>query len=124
MVSFFLFLIAGMVAGSAFSYGATDATLYGIGRTLSFFSAGFVPVVFYMIYREFTVGRPTCADRHAGHYSGGDDGTGVDQLAAQMIWMVVETANGLQTSELLDHYWYTVSTRRLRMACSGTRPLR
>ena len=58
MVSFFLFLIAGMLAGSAFSYEAVDATLYGIGRTLSFFSAGFIPVVFYTIYREYTVGAP------------------------------------------------------------------
>ena len=33
MISFFLFLIAGMLAGSAFSYGATDANIYGIGRT-------------------------------------------------------------------------------------------
>jgi len=57
LISFFLFLVAGMIAGSAFSYGATDANLYGIGRTLSFFSAGFVPVVFYLIYREFTVGK-------------------------------------------------------------------
>ena len=44
-ISYFLFLIAAMVAGSAFSYGATDGNLYGIGRTLSFFSAGFLPVV-------------------------------------------------------------------------------
>ncbi len=58
MVSFFLFLIGGMLAGSAFSYGATDANFYGIGRTLSFFSSGFIPVVFYLIYREYTVGRP------------------------------------------------------------------
>src|SRR5210317_2625453 len=56
LVSFFLVLIAGMIAGSAFSYGADDPTLYGIGRTLSFFSAGFIPVVFFMIYREYTVG--------------------------------------------------------------------
>jgi hypothetical protein len=44
LVSFFLVLIAGMIAGSAFSYGADDPTLYGIGRTLSFFSAGFSPI--------------------------------------------------------------------------------
>lgn len=58
MISFFLFLIAGMVAGSAFSYAASDSVFYGIGRTLGFFSAGFIPVVFYVIYREFTVGLP------------------------------------------------------------------
>ena len=57
-ISYFLFLIGMMVAGSAFAYHTTDAALYGIGRTLSFFSAGFLPVVLYMIYREFTVGPP------------------------------------------------------------------
>jgi diguanylate cyclase (GGDEF)-like protein/PAS domain S-box-containing protein len=57
-ISYFLFLIGMMVAGSAFAYNTTDANLYGIGRTLSFFSAGFLPVVLYMIYREFTVGPP------------------------------------------------------------------
>jgi diguanylate cyclase (GGDEF)-like protein/PAS domain S-box-containing protein len=107
MVTFFLFLLAGMVAGSAFSYGATDATLYGIGRTLSFFSAGFVPIAFYLIYRGFTVGRPhpllivvmaiipvattILAMTNSQHH---------------MIWMAVETPTGLQASEMLDHYWY------------------
>ena len=56
-INIFLFLMAGLVAGAAFSYGATDANLYGIGRVLSFFSAGFAAIVFFMIYREYTVGR-------------------------------------------------------------------
>ena len=107
LVSFFLFLIAGMIAGSAFSYGATDATLYGIGRTLSFCAAGFVPIAFYLIYREFTVGHPhvifivmlaiipfattVLAMTNSQH---------------NMIWLVTETAEGLEFSEMLDHYWY------------------
>ena len=57
-ISYFLFLIAAMVGGSAFSYGTTDGNMYGIGRTLSFFSAGFLPVVLYTIYRQYTVGPP------------------------------------------------------------------
>jgi diguanylate cyclase (GGDEF)-like protein len=57
-ISYFLFLIGMMVAGSAFAYNTTDANIYGIGRTLSFFSAGILPVVLYVIYREFTVGLP------------------------------------------------------------------
>ena len=57
-ISYFLFLIGIMVAGSAFAYNTTDANLYGIGRTLSFLSGGFLPIVLYLIYREFTVGRP------------------------------------------------------------------
>ncbi|MCH8336084.1 MAG: hypothetical protein IIC61_09370, partial [Proteobacteria bacterium] len=57
-ISYFLFLIGIMVAGSAFAYNTADANLYGIGRTLSFFSAGFLPIVLYVIYRDYTVGRP------------------------------------------------------------------
>ena len=56
LVAFFLFLIGIMIAGTAFSYGTDDQTLYGIGRTLAFFSAGFLPVAFYMIYRQYTEG--------------------------------------------------------------------
>jgi len=56
-ISYFLFLIGIMIAGSAFSYGTADVNIYGIGRTLAFFSAGFLPVVLYGIYREFTVGK-------------------------------------------------------------------
>jgi len=107
LMSFFLFLIAGMVAGSAFSYGATDATLYGIGRTLSFFSAGFVPIVFYLIYREFTVGQP-----HAltivilAIIPVATTALALTNSYHNVIWMAVETPAGLQFSEMLDHYWY------------------
>mgnify|MGYP002622352220 CR=1 FL=1 len=57
-ISYFLFLIGMLVAGSAFSYQTADAHIFGIGRTLTFFAAGFLPVVMYKIYREFTVGKP------------------------------------------------------------------
>lgn len=107
IISFFLFLVAGMIAGSAFSYGATNAVYYGIGRTLSFCSAGFIPVAFYMIYRELTVGRP-----HTLHLLI----LAIIPLATtilaltnsqhNMIWAVTETEAGLQFSEMLDHYWY------------------
>jgi diguanylate cyclase (GGDEF)-like protein/PAS domain S-box-containing protein len=56
-ISYFLFLIGMMVAGAAFSFNAIDPNIFGIGRTLTFFSAGFIPVVFYGIYREYTVGK-------------------------------------------------------------------
>ncbi len=56
IIGFFLFLLGIMVAGSAFSYGTTDPTFYGIGRALSFFASGFIPVAFYSIYRQYTVG--------------------------------------------------------------------
>lgn len=107
LMSFFLFLIAGMVAGSAFSYGATDATMYGIGRTLTFFSAGFVPIVFYLIYREFTVGRPhVLTIVMLAIIPIATTGLALTNSYHGIIWMVTETASGLQFSELLDHYWY------------------
>ena len=107
LISIFLFLVAGMVAGSAFSYGATDATLYGIGRTLSFFSAGFVPVVFYLIYREFTVGKAhpilvamLCIIPMATTV------LALTNSMHEMIWQVTESPTGLVFSEMLDHSWY------------------
>jgi diguanylate cyclase (GGDEF)-like protein/PAS domain S-box-containing protein len=107
LMSFFLFLIAGMVAGSAFSYGATDATMYGIGRTLSFFSAGFIPIVFYLIYREFTVGQPhTLKIVMLAVIPVATTGLALTNSYHGMIWMVTETESGLQFSEMLNHYWY------------------
>ncbi len=107
LISFFLFLVAGMAAGSAFSYGATDANMYGIGRTLSFFSAGFVPVVFYLIYREFTVGKAhpiliamLCIIPMATTV------LALTNSMHEMIWRVAETPAGLVSSELLEHDWY------------------
>ena len=58
-ISGFLFLIGLMVAGSAFSHNTANANLYGIGRTLAVFSSSFLPLMFYIIYREFTIGRPS-----------------------------------------------------------------
>jgi diguanylate cyclase (GGDEF)-like protein/PAS domain S-box-containing protein len=107
LMSFFLFLIAGMVAGSAFSYGATDATMYGVGRTLTFFSAGFIPIVFFLIYREFTVGQPhPLTIVMLAIIPVATTGLALTNSYHNVIWSVTETAAGLQFSELLDHYWY------------------
>ena len=57
-ISYFLLLIGVGIAGTSFSFAATDPNMYGIGRVLSFFSAGFLPIVFYSIYRHYTVGPP------------------------------------------------------------------
>lgn len=58
-ISYFLFLIGTMILGSAFGVGTQDPNLYGIGRVLTFFGAGFVPVALYYIYRDYTVGPPS-----------------------------------------------------------------
>jgi diguanylate cyclase (GGDEF)-like protein/PAS domain S-box-containing protein len=107
MISFFLFLIAGMVAGSAFSYGTTDANLFGIGRTLGFFSAGFIPVVFYIVYREYTVGPPnTLIIIMLSIVPVATTALALTNSMHNIIWVVNETASGLTHSNITDHDWY------------------
>ncbi len=107
MVSFFLFLIAGMLAGSAFSYGATEANLFNIGRTLSFFSAGFIPVVFYVIYREYTVGTPNgVMIAMLSVVPIVTTGLALTNSMHDLVWIVNETAGGISHSSVTDHYWY------------------
>ena len=107
MVSFFLILIGGMLAGSAFSYNASDANLYGIGRTLSFFSAGFIPIVFYTIYRNFTAGPPSAlVIVMLSIIPVATTGLALTNSLHSIIWVAHETANGLSTSIITDHYWY------------------
>jgi diguanylate cyclase (GGDEF)-like protein/PAS domain S-box-containing protein len=57
-VSYFLFLLGTLIAGSAFAYATSNPALYSAAFVLRFFSGGFLPVVLYLIYREYTVGRP------------------------------------------------------------------
>jgi len=107
LISIFMFLVAGMVSGAAFSYGAMDANFFGVGRTLSFFSAGFVPVVFFLIYREFAVGKAhpiliamLCTIPMATTV------LALTNSMHNMLWQVTETPSGLIASEMLDHSWY------------------
>jgi len=58
-VSYFLCLLGMMVGGSAFAYATSNPIMFSAGFFLRFFSGGFLPVVLYLIYREYTVGRPS-----------------------------------------------------------------
>jgi len=107
LVSFFLVLVAGMVAGSAFSYGAQSATLYGIGRTLSFFSAGFIPIVFFLIYREYTLGPPSpLLVSMLAIVPVVTTGLALTNSMHEMIWSAYETEAGLVISDMSSHSWY------------------
>ena len=107
IVSFFLFLMAGLVGGSAFSYGADDAVMYGIGRVMSFFSAGFAAIAFFVIYREYTVGRPSWLTILVlAIIPMVTTGLALTNPLHEMIWTAVETEGGLQVSNVTDHYWY------------------
>ena len=108
MVSFFLFLIAGMLAGAAFSYGTVDPVLYGIGRFLSFFSAGFIALVFYVIYREYTMGSPNwLIVMMLAVIPMVTAGLALTNPMHNAIWAIQETSNGPVFSDITDHYWYT-----------------
>jgi diguanylate cyclase (GGDEF)-like protein/PAS domain S-box-containing protein len=81
--------------------------MYGIGRTLTFFAASFMPVAFYSIYRQYTGGIPgprllvvlsvipvvttTLALTNPLHH---------------VIWDTVITADGVRFTELTDHTWF------------------
>ena len=107
IVSFFLFLMAGLVGGSAFSYGADDAVMYGIGRVMSFFSAGFAAIAFFVIYREYTVGRPSWLTILVlAIIPMVTTGLALTNPLHEMIWTAVETEGGLQVSNVTEHYWY------------------
>ncbi len=107
-ISYFLFLIGMMVAGGAFSYQATDPNIFGIGRTLTFFSAGFIPVVFYGIYREYTVGKANaliiCLLSLIPAVS---TGLAMTNELHHLIWMSVEVDGVTQFSNPTEHAWFT-----------------
>ncbi len=108
MISFLMFLIAGIVAGAAFSYGATDATMYDIGRVLHFFSAGFLPIVFYLIYREYTVGPPpVLVVAMMSIIPIATTAMALTNSTHQILWMPVMTIDGLTFTGETGHYWYT-----------------
>jgi diguanylate cyclase (GGDEF)-like protein/PAS domain S-box-containing protein len=96
-----------MTAGSAFAYNTTDPHIYGIGRTLTFFSAGFLPVALYSIYREFTVGKPS------GPLLAALSIVPVASVCLAMtnelhhlVWSIVEIDGEVRFTEPDEHYWF------------------
>ena len=58
-----MLLIAGLIASSVFTYRAENAELYNVGNVLGFTSAAFLPLAYFILYREFTIGPPTRLQR-------------------------------------------------------------
>ena len=107
MISFFLVLVAGMLAGSAFSYNAESAGLYNIGRTLSYSAAVFLPLVFYVIYREYTVGPPRAVPiAILAVVPMLSMGLALTNSMHNMLWSVTETSVGIAFSEMTSHPYY------------------
>ncbi|MGB5510726.1 MAG: diguanylate cyclase [Woeseiaceae bacterium] len=107
MVSFLLLLFAGMLAGSALSYGAVDVAFYSLGRAISFVAAGFLPVAFYVVYRQYSQDSPgalvlvmLCIIPVI------TTGLAFTNSAHEILWTVKEVDGRLEFSRLTDHYWY------------------
>ena len=108
VIAFFLFLIGVLVAGTAFSYGTQDPNIYGIGRVLSFFASGFLPIAFYIVYREYTVGAP--GPLIIAMLSVIPIATTVLALTNSVhnvIWSFAVTPEGVIFSDLTTHYWFS-----------------
>ena len=107
IIAFFLFLIGVLVAGTAFSFGTQDPNIYGIGRTLSYFASGFLPIAFYILYREYTVGPPSAII--IAMLSAVPIATTVLALTNPMhniIWSMIDTDSGVRFTDLTEHYWF------------------
>ena len=108
VVGFMLFLMGIMVTGTAFAFGATDITLFNIGRVLNFAGSALLPVAFYGVYRQFTAGTwnpfvlllllviPLCTIALT-----------LTNTWHSLIWSVIETPSGLAYSDTTDSYWFT-----------------
>lgn len=108
IIGFFLFLLGIMVAGSAFSYGTDDPNLYGIGRVLSFFAGGFIPVAFFSLYRQYTVGPARTSTLIAlSVIPVATTLLALTNSMHHMIWAAVETPDGIRFSEVTSHWWFT-----------------
>lgn len=106
-IAYLLLLIGTMVAGSALSFNTDDHSLYSIGRVLSLFSTGFLPVALYYVYRDYTVGPPgrwvlisLCIIPSVSTV------LAITNPLHFMIWTAVETAGSIQFSDITENAWF------------------
>ena len=106
-IAFFLFLIGTMILGSAFSFGTQDPRLYNIGRVLSFFGGGFVPVALYYIYRDYTKGPPTrLVLLILSVVPVATTLLAITNPLHGALWSVIESDHGLIFTDATDHGWF------------------
>ncbi len=107
VISLFLFLIGIFISGTAFITGTTDPDIYGIGRTLGFFATGFMPVAFYVVYRDYTVGLPNpIVIAVLSVVPIATTALAMTNSMHNIIWAVVQTEAGPGFSNLTDHSWF------------------
>ncbi|HNP35075.1 MAG TPA: diguanylate cyclase [Woeseiaceae bacterium] len=107
IIGVLLFLNGILIAGNAFTYVTSDLGLYGIGRTLTFFAASFMPVAFYSIYRQFTGSLP--GPLLLALLSVIPVLTTLFALTDPLhniIWDTVTTADNIGFTDLTEHFWF------------------
>ncbi len=74
---------------------------------MSFFAAGFIPIVFYLVYREYTVGPPhPLVIVMLSIIPVATTALALTNSMHNILWTVVETETGLHFTDVTDHYWY------------------
>ena len=107
VMALFLLLIGTLVGGGAFSYATEDPTIYGIGRVMVFFASGFLPVAFYIVYREYTDGPPhPILIAVLSLIPIATTLLALTNSMHEMIWQAVETPQGLRITDVSDHPWF------------------
>jgi diguanylate cyclase (GGDEF)-like protein/PAS domain S-box-containing protein len=107
VMAFFMLLIGILIGGAGFSYATDDPNIYGIGRVMAFFASGFLPVAFYIVYREYTDGPPSAI--LVAILSIIPIATTLLALTNsmhEMIWRPVITPEGLRFTDVSDHSWF------------------
>lgn len=107
-IALFLFLIGTMILGSAFSFRTQDPSIYNIGRVLSFFGGGFVPVALYYIYRDYTKGPPSRVVLLVlSVIPVATTLLAVTNPLHNVLWTVIEADGGLTFTDATAHAWFT-----------------
>ena len=107
VMAFFMLLIGVLVGGAGFSYGTDDPSIYGIGRVMAFFSSGFLPVAFYIVYREYTDGPPSpILVAMLSIIPIATTLLALTNSMHEMIWRAIETPEGLVFTDVSDHSWF------------------
>jgi diguanylate cyclase (GGDEF)-like protein/PAS domain S-box-containing protein len=109
-ISYFLLLIGGWLAGCAFEYGAADGNIYGIGRTLTFLSTGFLPVVVFAFSLEYSdIKRKRWLMAAVSIVPLITVVLTVTNSLHHLIWNVVEAADGgIRFTTSVEHPWFNL----------------
>jgi diguanylate cyclase (GGDEF)-like protein/PAS domain S-box-containing protein len=107
IIGFFLALLGIFILGAAFYYTTSDPTTYAIGRVLTFGASSFLPLAFYIIYRQFTVGTPRgifvavlCVVPVV------TTGLAMTNSLHNLLWSSFMTESGLKFTAINQHWWF------------------